>query len=81
MVMYTIVPLEIVFGDDEERPAKSRLTLDVGGVKLEVEQSASNEYEIIRLISSNPSDYLNEKYQPGRKIAMYPLIGFGETPY
>ncbi|MFC4617400.1 YlzJ-like family protein [Camelliibacillus cellulosilyticus] len=72
--MYTIVPLEIVFNEDEEEQPKKRKMIDVGAMKLEVEQSSETEYQILRIISSNPYDYLDSRYQPGNKLALQPLL-------
>jgi len=76
MLLYTLVPLEQIFDEDDmdNKPRKKRRTLEVGKVMLEVEESNDAEYEIVKLISSNPADYLNTKYQPGNKIALKPQV-------
>lgn len=73
MVMYTPIPLEFIF-DEEEHGShkKKRRTLDVSGVTLEVEQSSDSEFEIVKLISSNPAHYLDSRFQPGNRIALEP---------
>ncbi|MGV3488307.1 MAG: YlzJ-like family protein [Tuberibacillus sp.] len=77
MLLYTLIPMEQIFGEDEEEGKKrrKRKTMDIGGVTLEVEQSSDSEYEIVKLISSNPADFLDSRYQPGSKITMKPQWG------
>ena len=71
---YTIVPIEWLLEDEEEEETKpTRREVQVNGVRLVVEQS-KNTYKIVQLISSDPSHYLNEAYQPGKTLSFRPLL-------
>ncbi len=63
MILYTMMPEELIFpsSDVEEK------SVTYGGVQMMVRGSGINEYEIVRLISSDPNDYL--QYTPGTKIS------------
>ncbi len=68
MILYTIVPLEIVLdGSETYTPFYAELPLKNGGTLL-VEQSGLNSARVVRLISSNPADYLDPALQPGSII-------------
>ena len=72
MVLYTIIPLEKIFEEEENELKQKKRTLNVGGAMVEVVQSSDNEFEIVKLISSNPTHYLDPRFQPGKKIALQP---------
>jgi len=74
MVLYTTMPLETVLeGFDQVQRRYLELEVD-GGVRLLVEQTGANEGRIVRLISTDPQDYLQECYQPGRSIKFIPQL-------
>lgn len=67
MIVYTIFPLELVFeGYEDFKPEYEEIERD--GCRLLVEALSFNQGKIVRLISSNPQDYLNPAYQPGEII-------------
>lgn len=71
---YTIVPIEWLLEDEEEEHTKTeRREVMVNGVRLIVERTKDT-YKIVQLISSDPSHYLNEAYQPGRTLSLRPLL-------
>lgn len=63
-MLYTVVCLEDVLEGIEEEPT---LTMEVSlaGLVMEVEPQDDFSAKIVRVISSNPQDYLLENYQPG----------------
>lgn len=72
MIVYTAMPLERVFdGMDENRRLKE---IQVEGMTMLVEPISPDQGKIVRLISSNPNDYLNMRYEPGQKIYFRPEI-------
>ncbi|MBM7644404.1 hypothetical protein JOD45_000597 [Scopulibacillus daqui] len=73
MILHTICPLEDVL-EQENKKNDKKLTMEINGVKLIVEESGVNEYEIIQLISSDPQHFLDTRYQPGEKLTMKPLL-------
>lgn len=73
MMLYTIYPLELILADDDEK-IEAPVTMEVEGVKLIVEAAGSDQYKIVQLISSDPRDFLDERFQPGKAITMKPLL-------
>ncbi|HHY71057.1 MAG TPA: hypothetical protein GX519_05280 [Thermoanaerobacterales bacterium] len=66
MLLYTSMPLEIVLeGMDKKYEYKE---INVDGVKLVVESVGINQSKIVRLLSSNPQDFLNPNFSPGKII-------------
>lgn len=67
MIFYTTVPLEVVFeGFDQFKPQYEEIQFE--GVKLLVEPQGSYQAKIVRLLSTNPYDYLNPRFFPGNMI-------------
>jgi hypothetical protein len=71
---YTIVPIEWLLEEDEEEAKPKRREVEVNGVTLIVEQSDFDSFKIVQIISSDPSHYLNEAYQPGKTLSLKPLL-------
>ncbi|RSK27087.1 ribonuclease [Bacillus sp. HMF5848] len=72
MIHYSILPIEQVFPTDDAAYAKQQ-TITVNGVNMIVSSTETfGEYEIVRIISSNPQDYLNVNYAPGTKLSTLP---------
>lgn len=67
MILYTMVPQELIFQPDmSEFDKLMEVTYD--GVPLLVEMGEKNSCRIIRVLSSDPADYLDPKYLPGNII-------------
>lgn len=72
MILYTYVAQDLIFPIDEKEWGK-QIVVDIPGGQLLVERDeqtngASNQYKIIRLLSTDPNLYLNEKYTPGNSF-------------
>jgi hypothetical protein len=61
---YSIIPTEDLL--EFEYSDKERKEIEIRGVKLEVELTSHHSGKIVKIISSNPQDYLY--YQPGQEI-------------
>ena len=61
MVIYSIVPSEVIFRNDYEKVYSESEYIEIDNIKLEVKK-------IHRIISTDPFDYLKSEYQPGRII-------------
>jgi hypothetical protein len=73
MLLYTLVPMEAIFDEEEEHGSSNKKqTLSVAGVMLEVQQASDSEFEVVKLISSNPAHYLDSRFQPGKIITLKP---------
>ncbi|MGO0061656.1 YlzJ-like family protein [Brevibacillus fluminis] len=75
MIMYTTMPLEYIFENQEAVEKQSVQELSFGDVTMMVEPTGTFEGKIIRLISPNPQDYLNPRFAPGQKIYFRPDLG------
>ncbi|OCL27165.1 hypothetical protein U472_06725 [Orenia metallireducens] len=61
--------------DEDSEEIAETVELDYNGVTMEVKVTDINAGEIVRVISSNPNDYLISQYQPGTKIEFRPTFG------
>jgi len=72
-ILYTPLPLELVLdGIDKEGPQYQEI--EVAGAKLMVEQTGISQGRVVRLLSTDPRDYLLEQYQPGTEIRFMPYF-------
>lgn len=73
-MLYTIVPIETIFEEEESsgigKFTPAPITIRRDGIELLAEQLPGGEYRIQRLISTNPQDFLNPKWQPGSILAI-----------
>ena len=67
MILYSIIPSEIVFGNVEE-DYKDLKEIDYMGSRVMVSPLSGSRYEIVRIISTSPAVFLNPKLQPGQII-------------
>lgn len=66
MILYTMMPQELIFPEDANVWNKIEM-LNVKGVPVLAEQLDEG-YRITRILSSNPFDYLNPELAPGNVI-------------
>ena len=69
MILYTVLPIEDVLEGVEEDPV-STIELVMGGLALEVEPLGGFQARIVRVLSTNPNDFLLPHSQPGAIIHM-----------
>jgi YlzJ-like protein len=69
MIYYTMMPEELMFPHTEDE-YKKQSVIKMNGIQLLVQQSENAQYEIIRVLSSDPQHYLNSELCPGQKITM-----------
>lgn len=64
MILWTIMPLELVFAQqgDISYPYED---IEYAGIKMMVEKMSSNQCRVVRILSSNPQDYMRSDLQPG----------------
>jgi len=70
MILYTPVPAEMVYSD-ESRELKE---FSYGGATIITEVDAQGTCRVVRVISSDPDDYLIPTFQPGRAITYRPVL-------
>ncbi|MGP7817446.1 YlzJ-like family protein [Niallia sp. 01092] len=69
MIMYTMTPQELLFPISQDSYKKQRI-IDYNGISLLVEKNELNEYEVLRILSTDPNHYLHGPVQPGAKITI-----------
>jgi hypothetical protein len=70
MILYTAMPLELIF-NTYENPRQFN-EVRIGHMTMVIEPLSSTQGRIIRLISPDPQDYLNPHYAPGQLINFQP---------
>lgn len=68
MILYSIVPSEIVLKDIDKGNQVILKEVEYMGEKIIVAPLQNNQYEIKRLISTSPRAFLDPKFQPGNII-------------
>ena len=66
MVLYTIYPPEVVLQSAEESKL-SYFSVDFEG-RTFILELVDGQARLVRLISTNPNDYLRPEWQPGTKV-------------
>ncbi|HEX7065347.1 MAG TPA: YlzJ-like family protein [Bacillales bacterium] len=76
MILYTVMPDQAVLAEDDEieEHAKKQRYIDMNGRWVLVETISEDKCKMVRLISSDPQDYLDTRLQPGNIITMKPQI-------
>jgi hypothetical protein len=74
MILYTPVPLEVIFDGVENMQARS-FTATVGGVEMELEPLGERQARIVRLLSPYPHHYLRPELAPGSVVNLVPQVG------
>lgn len=69
MILYTMMPQELIFQSEQEVFNKQRTILHLG-VPLLVETTSDDAAQIVRVLSSNPQHYLDGRFTPGTKISL-----------
>lgn len=68
-MLYTIVPYEEIFSGEYE---PKLVEVVRGQMRLQVAPDGRGTARIVRVISSDPNDFLRPAYQPGEMIQIYP---------
>ncbi|HOM01414.1 MAG TPA: YlzJ-like family protein [Acetivibrio sp.] len=68
MILYSIVPTEIVFGNFGVCENQNYIEVDYSGERVVVMPLSNNRYMISRVISTSPKAFLNPKLMPGNII-------------
>jgi hypothetical protein len=65
VILYSIVPAEIVFKNDSQSSEIRLLEADYLGKRVEVMQITDQSFKIVRLIDTDPKTYLDPLFKPG----------------
>ncbi|WP_210363876.1 YlzJ-like family protein [Bacillus sp. REN3] len=69
MILYTMMPQDLIFPVNEEETAKE-VMLSYKGIPIIAEWEGSHDYRVIRVLSSDLKDYMEPSCQPGSKISL-----------
>lgn len=70
MILYSIIPVEVVFGSNNDMEEYNFIEVEYEGEKVEVTPLSGSTYRVNRLISTSPMAYLNPRLMPGSIIDM-----------
>ncbi|MGI6491675.1 MAG: hypothetical protein GX949_05510 [Peptococcaceae bacterium] len=68
MILYTPMQLELVLEGFDTTRYPDYKNIEYQGVAMVVEPCSPGEYRIVRLLSTNPQDYLKLELAPGMVI-------------
>lgn len=68
MILYSIIPIDVVFGNQYNSEELNLKEIEYEGEKVLVSQLSNNAYRVDRIISTSPKAYLNPKLMPGHII-------------
>lgn len=68
MILYTMMPHELIFPNDAESFTKQQM-VTYQGIPLLVEFTDQETVHVLRILSSDPQHFLNDKLYPGAKIS------------
>ncbi|WP_071395280.1 YlzJ-like family protein [Bacillus tuaregi] len=68
MILYTTMPQELVYQTQESEYEKQKV-IDYDGIPLLVEMNENHDYRVLRVMSSDPSHYMDNRLCPGAILA------------
>jgi hypothetical protein len=73
MILYTIMPDELIYETPQEEYSKQSV-VNYDGVSMVVEQVSNSQCRIVRLLTTDPQAYLNDVYRPGTTFELKPTL-------
>ena len=72
MILWSIVPEEMVLSNVASQPDYEEI--ECSGLKCLVEKIGPRECRVVRLLTTDPSDYLRTELQPGAILTYEPVL-------
>ena len=72
MTLWSIVPVEMVLDNVASLPAYEEI--EYSGMKCLVEKTGPSQCRVVRLLTTDPSEYLRSKLQPGTILTYEPIL-------
>jgi hypothetical protein len=69
MILYTMMPEELIYPTGNEDYLKQKM-VEINGISVLVNETSPGEHYIVRILSCNPEDYLNDQFTPGQRIVL-----------
>ncbi len=73
-MLYSIIPPEIVFDEWDGAELETYQQITLGGRQVIIQPIGEKQMKIVQLISSDPADFLNARFQPGSVFEFTPEI-------
>lgn len=70
MILYTVVPPEHIYPTDSNEYQK-QLMIHYDGIPLLVEQMDEQHFQVIRVMSTDPNHFMDDRCMPGSKISTF----------
>ena len=72
MTLWSIVPEEVVL--NSVTPPAAYEEIECSGMKCVVEKTSPTQCRVVRLLTTDPSDYLRTDLQPGTILTYEPIL-------
>lgn len=70
MTWYTLMPSELMFPEDGTSQNPQQTTMLYNDIPVIVEQLSPLEYRVVRVISTDPQHFMDEKCCPGQILSI-----------
>lgn len=74
MILYTMMPQELIFPYETDSIPKQQ-TITYQGIPLLVELTDQQNVQVIRVLSSDPQHFMDNRVSPGAKISFANIEG------
>jgi hypothetical protein len=74
MILYTMMPNELIFPNEADVESKQQI-VNFQGIPLLVELTEQQDFQVIRILSTDPQHFMDERICPGAKISFGNLEG------
>jgi len=71
MILYTPMQLELVLEGLEDMKQPAVRKVEVNGVPALVQDEGSGQGKLVKLLSTDPKDYINPDLMPGTSVSFY----------
>ena len=68
MILYTSMPLELVYPTEDQDYSQQKM-ITYKGIPMIVSETENRSYQVIRIMSSDPQHYLDTSCHPGSIIS------------
>jgi hypothetical protein len=69
MILYTPVPREMIFPENYQEVSQQQKMYELDGIPLLVELDGEGGYRVVRVMSTDPSHFMDERCTPGARIS------------
>lgn len=72
MIIWSVIPPDIMFNTTENLPIYEEI--EWTGMKCLVEKTSPTQCKVVRLLTTDPKDYLRIELQPGSILTYGPIV-------